>query len=107
VRGKSTIKHQILAAGLLAVFLLITGAKLFHTHGSLNHLADSSYNAYADSNVECPVCDYQFAKDTDHSAPAIMQAKQWAVSEAVTFYTNRTTSSIGLSYTDRGPPAVI
>jgi hypothetical protein len=107
VKNKSTIKHQILAAGLLAVFLLITAARLFHTHGSTSRLADSSYSAHVHNNTDCPVCDYHFAKDTDQPAPAVMQAKQWAVVTPVASYTSKATSSIGLSYSDRGPPAVI
>lgn len=106
MKNKSTIQKQVLAACLLAVFLLITGAKLFHTHGAAGHTADSSYTEQVAKGGDCQVCDYHFSKDTDHLRDVFTPAKPLALSSKDISYESRTASSIGLSYSDRGPPAL-
>lgn len=107
MKNKSTIQRQLLAACLLAVFLLITAGKLFHTHGAAGPIADASYTGQVAKNSDCPVCDYHFTKDAGHLSDAFAPATPFAFSSRTIAYESRTVSSIGLSYSDRGPPALI
>ena len=103
---KATIKRKLIAACLLVVFLVITVVKLFHSHeasGAVNYSLDIQQ---IEKSSECSICDYHFTKDTDYSVVAFAPKSPEFISVTQICYESRITSSIGLSYADRGPPAL-
>jgi hypothetical protein len=106
VNPKTTIKQKLIAACLLAVFLVITVVKLFHSHEALDAVQFSSGIEQVEQSSDCSICDYHFTKDTDYSVVAFVSKSPELISLIQICYESRITSSIGLSYTDRGPPAL-
>ena len=95
-----------MAFSLLMAFLFIHVAKAVHRHE--NTALAFSFDLKVQKSSDCAICDYHITKDADlplvsfsstqHTLPAYY---------TVNAYQSRLTSSIGLSYTDRGPPAVV
>jgi hypothetical protein len=106
VNSKASIKQKLIAACLLAVFLLITGAKLFHSHGALGAANYSLGIEQIEKSSDCSICDYHFTKDADFSVIKFAPESIHFISYIHICYESRITSSIGLSYADRGPPAL-
>jgi hypothetical protein len=106
VRPKATIKRQLISASLLAVFLVITCVKLFHSHGALGETNYSMDIEHIEKNTDCSICDYHFTKDTDDSVETFASNNPEFICFTSICYESRITSSIGLSYADRGPPAL-
>lgn len=101
----ATITHRLLAACLLAVFCWITGVKLFHTHHPDRFVLIPG-GEQLEQDPGCVICDYHIAQDADATQalqPALHQC--WFQQESA-LYRGHFTSSIGLAYSDRGPPAI-
>jgi hypothetical protein len=105
VNPKTTIKQKLIAACLLAVFLVITVVKLLHSHEALGGSHYSLGIEQIEKNSDCSICDYHFTKDTDYSVVVFATKSPEFISVTSICYESRITSSIGFSYADRGPPA--
>jgi hypothetical protein len=105
VNKNVNIKRQLIAAGLLVVFLFITLTKIIHSHETNFTSESSSHVEQVVKSSHCSICDYHFTKDTDFQSTTFVLQKVEASCVSPVFYQSRITSSIGLSYSDRGPPA--
>jgi hypothetical protein len=108
VNGRSTIlKGKLAALFLLVVFLFIYVVKVFHHH---EHTGTAQlFNKEAQQIVKsnhCSICDYHLAKDSPGEIPILDLTLPQQQSFYFDFYQSRTTSSIGLNFSDRGPPAL-
>jgi hypothetical protein len=105
-RNTSILKKQIIASLLLAVFVSIQITKAVHTHDSTDCSSLFSAKVQVQKSNDCSVCDYHFTKDTFlHTSFLETQPKVY-VNRYYNSYQSRVTSSIGLTYTDRGPPVI-
>jgi hypothetical protein len=102
---KTTIKQKLIAGCLLALFLFITISKLLHSHDALSDAQVSGIEK-VEAKSACPVCDYHLAKDVAFETTTFPLEKLQAPSSHFIFYQTRGSSSIGLSYADRGPPSL-
>ncbi|HYE56199.1 MAG TPA: hypothetical protein VD996_15225 [Chitinophagaceae bacterium] len=102
---ENTTIRQLIAACLLAVFLFITLIKLFHSHETYPASVSASVEQ-VEKKADCAICDYHFTKDTDHQILSFYGTAQQPATIFCISYTSRTASSVGLSYSDRGPPAL-
>jgi hypothetical protein len=100
------IKKQFIAAGLLVVFMFITVVKLFHSHDTHFAPHSSSHLEQVVKDADCSICDYHFTKDTDFQNATFASQMAEVPRVVPVFYQSRTTSSVGLNYADRGPPAL-
>ncbi len=108
--GRHTIymrRKQLVSVLMLALFLFIQGLKLDHTHGHDSAENIKGKKELISTDNHCEICDYHF------SAGFTMQNSQ-PISCVVqdipcyfNFYQSASINSIGLSYSDRGPPALI
>lgn len=105
VNSKKTIQQQLLAVCLLTVFLFITMIKLVHSHESLSFSKFSSYLEQGEKSTDCSICDFHLAKDAEIPNLGFVPEKTEISNDSPVFYQNRKTSSIGLNYSDRGPPS--
>ena len=92
---------------MLAVFLVITVVKLFHSHEALGAVNYSSGIEQVEKSSDCSICDYHFTKDSDYTVVEFATKTPEFISFIQICYESRITSSIGLSYADRGPPALV
>jgi hypothetical protein len=100
-------KKQLAALFMLLVFLFIHGLKLFHTHDQ-EYSQDHKFQKEQVSKVNhCDVCDYHFAKDTLTQNSPIVFSEAQGLPDYFNFYQSRSIRSIGLGYSDRGPPSLI
>jgi hypothetical protein len=106
VKKIATTYKQLLAGCLLAVFLLITGIKLLHSHHAFDVSDYSACTEKFEKKADCPVCDYHFTKDAHFDSLSFTLKKLHPLAISYSFFQSTTTSSIGLSYSDRGPPAL-
>jgi hypothetical protein len=105
VNRKKIVTTQKLSAILLvAIFSFTYCIKAFHSHD--NDLQFSGTGHQIEKSNECPVCEFQPVKDSDHAMAEITLLNPKAQCDAFPFYQSNFTSSIGLSYSDRGPPAL-
>jgi len=92
---------------LLVLFLTLHIGKAFHHHTFTDTLDKvSSETHQLKSSSDCSICDYQIAKD---SSPAVATIEPLVIQEPVLHlvsYQSRKIASIGLCYSDRGPPAI-
>lgn len=96
--------RQLAALFLIAVFVFIHIVKVFHSHGNLtSHQVSKNTDQVKKSGV-CFICDYHFTKDNDHVNNFHAANPQFQNSAEYIFRLPRTTSSIGLVFSDRGPP---
>lgn len=101
-----TIQKQVLALLLLGVFLFIHIGKSMHTH-EISVLAEKSFpTEQVSKSNDCPVCDFHFTKDAEHEVKTNELSQPLPVAIQHTAFQSRHTASIGLSYSDRGPPAL-
>ncbi len=87
------------------VFLFIHVAKAVHKHADV--ATGFAFGLKVEKTNDCPICDYHITKDADwHTvvcspAPLVLTTYTHIIA-----YQSRITSSIGCSYTDRGPPVL-
>jgi hypothetical protein len=106
VNRKTTIKKQLISGCLLAVFLFISIVKISHTHETIDATNFPNTIEHVETSSSCSICDYHFTKDADFEVPIFILAKPQTFLVTYTSYQSRITSSIGLNYADRGPPAL-
>jgi hypothetical protein len=105
VNRKKIITTQKLSAILLvAIFSFTYCIKAFHSHD--NNLQFSGIGHQFEKSNECPVCEFQPVKDSEHDIAEIALLNPKAQSAAFSTYQSNFISSIGLSYSDRGPPTL-
>jgi hypothetical protein len=106
VKRNNTILQKLLAFLLLMVFLFIHVAKAVHRHERA--ATGFSFELKVQKSGDCAVCDYHLTKDADLQTANIESAQDvLSASCNIVCYQSRLTSSIGLSYSDRGPPALV
>jgi hypothetical protein len=105
VKRNYTILQKLLAFLLLMVFLFIHVAKAVHRHEPTT--TGFSFELKVQKSSDCAICDYHLAKDADlHTATIEPTQNVLSAYCNMVAYQSRLTSSIGLSYSDRGPPAL-
>lgn len=101
------ILRLVTAVFLLGIFISIHVAKALHTHSivsTVSKLADETEKVQASSH--CATCDYHFTKDSYSETATITLITPQLYSPVSLFYKSYISSSIGLHYSDRGPPAL-
>ncbi|HYH13962.1 MAG TPA: hypothetical protein VD794_02000 [Flavisolibacter sp.] len=98
--------RSLTALLLLGIFLTIHVTKALHKHPSslLTQVAGATEKVEASS--DCAVCDYHFTKDCCNNVATIELFNETLYQPVVLFYKSPLVSSIGLHYSDRGPPAL-
>jgi hypothetical protein len=103
VKRKKTIIKKLLAFSGLVLFLFIHVAKAVHKHDKNGVKFSSGTKVHL--STDCPICDYHITKDADLPTEDLLPEKETHFTCYHNTYFSRLTSSIGLSYADRGPPA--
>ena len=87
------------------VFLFIHLAKAVHTH---EHTAKAfSVEQTVQKSSDCPICDYHITKDADCQTILFSPGSDiLSICYDCVAYKSRITTSVGLSYSDRGPPVL-
>lgn len=106
MNAKSTIQKQLLALLLIGVFLFIHVGKAFHSHELLGNTDNVCQTGQVSKSNDCSVCDFHFTKDTEHQIITVNTEHPTPILVQHAFLQSRKASSIGLSYADRGPPAI-
>jgi hypothetical protein len=106
VNKSVAIKEQFIALLLAAVFLFIHIGKVLHTHENKIPSEAGYKTEQVSKTAECSICDFHLTKDTEQNFAAVIVSKLPIPKQEFLSYQSRTASSIGLTYTDRGPPAV-
>lgn len=105
VDHQATLWRKIAAGALLAVFLFITVAKFLHSHENARLSASLQKAALVKKNVHCIICDFHLSKDTEAAhQPGALPHPERPFFYSV-YFLPFAKSSIGLSYSDRGPPS--
>lgn len=106
VKRASVIWPQVIAFLLLAVFTTIQSAKVMHTHAATVTTHVSFDGDTVDKTGDCSICDYQLSKNA--ALPTIYFDIQKPECYPVSFplYQYSAITSIGLHFSDRGPPAL-
>ena len=95
------------AVVLLGIFVSVHVAKAFHTHARVNSISKlaAGTDTVQDSSA-CATCDYHFTKDS-YDESVVWELREIPCYQPVfRFYKSYLASSIGLHYSDRGPPAL-
>jgi hypothetical protein len=103
-RNTTILKRQAAAFFLLATFLFIHLAKTLHTHDRADFSSFTSKEVQVQKGSDCSICDYHFTKDSFHHTSFLDTQRRVYLNCYYNFYQSIITSSIGLSYSDRGPP---
>ncbi|WP_207515278.1 hypothetical protein [Longitalea luteola] len=108
VKDMTIIKKQFIAGLLAALLLMVTGVKFFHTCSEEDEVKIASQLDKLSNHTECAICEFHFTQDVDLTitAPSI-DPISFSIHKAFTYSPNNFTSSIGLSFSDRGPPALL
>lgn len=102
------IIRSIAAVMLLGIFISIHVVKAFHTHQPITTSAKSQDAAeHVKASTDCTVCDYHFTKDGFSEIASIESIVNHFYVSTYPFYQSHISSSIGLHYSDRGPPALV
>lgn len=103
----TNIQKQWIAGVLAVVLLVITGVKFFHSCDDEAAIADQANIGQVSAKAACSICEFHFAHDADVViATPFIDVPVFSHPLAVTFYAGHFPTSIGLSFSDRGPPAV-
>ena len=95
------------AVVLLGIFVFVHVAKALHTHSivsSISKLADETEKVQTSSH--CATCDYHLTKDTYYETASFELKEAPPYQPVYLFYKSYLFSSVGLHYSDRGPPAL-
>jgi hypothetical protein len=103
---KITIQKQALAILFLGVFLFIHLGKAIHSHELTSIAYQDSPTEQVSSTADCPVCDFHLTKDTEHQVATIDLELPLPGFIQKTSFQSRRPSSIELTFSDRGPPAL-
>jgi len=106
---KSTRHIWRLAAALLmlGIFMTIHIAKTFHTHPPASTLSKiTGISEKVEVSADCAVCDYHFTKDGHYEPATTTLLTGYHYTPAFLSFKSHIASSIGLHYSDRGPPAL-
>ena len=101
-----TIWRKISASLILALFVFIHSAKVFHKHQQDTDLTEQKMFVVKPVNASCTICDFQVAKDAELPLLAITTIspiswqKEYAVISLVYHYVPI------IQIFDRGPPAI-
>lgn len=102
------IKKQLIAGLLAAVLLVITGVKFFHSCNEEVEIEVGSNVEQISKNAHCAICDFHFAQDVDLTiAPPSTDSPLFSSNITYACQASNFQSSIGLSFSDRGPPALL
>jgi hypothetical protein len=98
-----------LAAGLLvALVFTVTVVKFFHTCDEHVYFADENGMEQISDNVKCAICEFHLTNDVvmNMELPSI-DAPVFHSNIIFPSYSRFFQSSIGLSFSDRGPPSLL
>lgn len=107
IKGFPIEKKRLAALFMLLLFLFIHGLKLFHTHEHEYPQDPGVKKELVSKSKHCDICDYHFAKDTIKRNNLFVFFKAQDLPVYFNLYQSRSIRSIGLSYSDRGPPVLI
>jgi hypothetical protein len=97
---------EIVSVLLITVILAIHAIKLIHCHEQAKP-ADLTIQTDKVSTADaCLICDYHFAEDAEYIFSFILVVNQPESILYSILYKSQTIASIGLHYSDRGPPAL-
>src|SRR3712207_988116 len=106
MEGPKNIVRLVAAVLLLGLFMTVHVAKALHTHtgaSTFTKLADGKETIQ--SSKDCATCDYHFTKDSSSEIISFELVEPTAYQQLFFFYKSYLFASIGLHYSDRGPPA--
>jgi hypothetical protein len=106
VNKKAIIQKQLTAFFLLVVFLFIHAVKVLHAHERNTSTCQEWSVSKVVEKGHCSICDYHFTKDAHNDFIIIELFHKQLPTLYFISYQSRKTSSIGLNYADRGPPAI-
>jgi hypothetical protein len=107
IKNSPILKKQLAAAFMLSLFLFIHGLKLLHSIDHHLHDDPKGKKELVSSSKHCDICDYHFSKDAIKQNTLVFSSVVQNISVYSNFYQSKSIRSIGLSYSDRGPPASI
>ena len=92
---------------LLGIFMAVHVAKAAHSHSIVSTVSKlaAATETVQESN-DCATCDYHFTKDSYGETASIAFISTDFYSPVFPFYKSHAFTSIGLHYSDRGPPAI-
>jgi hypothetical protein len=105
VKKTRSIAGKITAALLLVLLGSFHAVKVFHRHAGE---CESKWQAAGEASLQqahCDVCDFQLAKEAFPQEVALPSTQSSYVLPLQPVLWQAPPSSIGLSYSDRGPPA--
>jgi hypothetical protein len=100
-------KKRLTAICMLTLFLFIHSLKLVHSHDHDHPNSLKGNKEMVSKAKHCGVCDYHFSKDAHKQNASFISFKVLEIPVYLNFYQSESLSSIGLSYSDRGPPSLI
>ena len=106
VKRVSVIWPRVIAFLLLAVFTTIQSAKVMHSHKATVTTHISYDGDTVDKSTDCAICDYQLAKNAELQTIYFDILKPECLHVAFPLYQYSVITSIGLHFSDRGPPAL-
>jgi hypothetical protein len=104
---RSNILKHVTALVLLSLFLALHIGKALHHHAPVHPIGKLSAEAQQiSSSSDCPICDFHIAKDSivaiePLEIPVMHEPMHHQIS-----YVSKKMASIGLCYSDRGPPSI-
>jgi len=100
------IYRKIIAALLLALFVLIYVEKVLHTHDRTTVITQQKGVSVSATNPGCAICDFAIAKDAALPSPFITDVPiEIVFTKHIVSFSFFYHASVA-STTDRGPPAV-
>jgi hypothetical protein len=92
---------------LLGIFISVHLAKAFHTHAVTSTISKfTGAGEKVQAASDCATCDYHFTKDSSSETATIALVPTLYYASVYLSYKSYLASSIGLLYSDRGPPAI-
>ncbi len=95
----------VTAVLLLGIFMSVHIAKALHTHAVTSTISKfTGAGEKVQAASDCATCDYHFTKDSSSQTATIALIPNQYYAPVFLSYKSYLASSIGLHYSDRGPP---
>jgi hypothetical protein len=100
----TNIGKRLATIGLMGLFLFVHFLKLSHHHTGSEQDSGCVTSQDIIKAAACGVCDYHFTKDSECTLPVALPAPRVPFKGYTFSFTSQIPSSIGLLFSDRGPP---
>jgi hypothetical protein len=108
VNNITDITKRITAGLLVALVFTVTVVKFFHSCDEHAYFADENGMEQVSDNVKCAICEFHLTNDVviNMEVPSI-DAPVFHSNIIFASYSRFFPSSVGLSFSDRGPPSLL